>query len=137
MAGKHWVAGVACALALLLASPSVGAAVSTVPDLPGLSSAAQQESGADGSGGASAAAPAEPESGAAASNPAPAEETGGNRLLFIGIGAWAGFLAAAGVVAVVLFRGKKRPPGGPGDGGRTDSAAYKERLLSDQHYRRY
>lgn len=135
MAGKHWVAGAACALALLLASPAV-AAVSTVPDLPGLSSAVQGESGADSTAGAPAAAPTEPESGAAASSPAPAEETGGNRLLFIGIGAWAGFLAAVGVVAVILFRGKKRPPGG-GDQGGTDSAAYKERLLSDQHYRRY
>lgn len=63
-----------------------------------------------------------------------------NKMLLLGIGAWVAFLLLIGIVAVVLINSRKHPPGGPTSGkGKMDpeQTAEKERMLSDQHYRRY
>lgn len=135
MAWKRWIAGMACVMFLLMLSlPVVSAAVSTVPDLPALSASQSETSDA-------APSSSQPESESDSSAVAVQSD---NRMILIGIVAWVAFLAVAGIVVVIILNVKKNPPGGaPPDGkgklgkATPENLAYKERLLSDQHYRKY
>lgn len=135
MAIKRWLTAMVCAAAMLFLSVSpVYAAMNTVPDLPELTGRPVEEQ---------ITLPVEPEQEPAVPQPA-VQETNDNKMVIIGIASWAAFFLVAGVVAVVIIRVKKNPPGGvtPNSSGKLgrptpDTAAYKERMLSDQHYRRY
>jgi hypothetical protein len=113
--------------------PSVSAAVSTVPQLPAISSGT----------GSSVETVSESE-GAVTSSTLESAAVSDNRMMLIGVGAWLLFLLVAAVVVLLISRTKKNPPGGapPNQKGKLgkdspENAAYKERMLGDQHYRKY
>ena len=86
--------------------------------------------------------PAAPTTGSSETEYPSAEQSGENRIVLIGILAWVGFLVVVGVVAVIVVKSKRRPPGGGSGSGRLGESSpgnegYKERILSDQHYRKY
>jgi len=137
MAIKRWFAAMVCAAVMLFLSVSpVSAAVKTMPTLPELTGKPVEEQIV------LPLPPAEPQD--------PAEQMtavtpqNDNKMVVIGIASWAAFFVVAGVVAIIIIRVKKNPTGGvtPNNKGKLgrptpDTAAYKERMLSDQHYRRY
>ena len=86
--------------------------------------------------------PAVPAAGSSETEYPSPEQSGENRIVLIGILAWVGFLVVVGVVAVIVAKSKRRPPGGGSGSGRLGESSpgnegYKERILSDQHYRKY
>lgn len=124
-----------CLTAFVLPGLSVFAEIDTAPNLPALSSAPE-----DTEPPAVSSSPADED---VASHLVSADEgaQNDNRLIYLGIGAWALFLVILGVVIVLLIRRRKHPPGG-GAGGKgnqrsREAIAYRERLLDDQHYRKY
>ncbi len=143
MALRRWIAGILCGLAAAaLTATAVSAAVSTAPELPELS--ASGEAVPSGGSGSVSSVPLESDgTGPAASA---AEETAqeDDRTAYLGVLLWAAVLVIIAIVAVIAVNLRKNPPGGapPNDKGKLakdspETAAYKERLLSDQHYRRY
>lgn len=138
MAIKRWFIAMVCAATMLFLSISpVYAAMKTVPDLPELTGkpVVQEQ--------ITLPLPVEPDPDA--QDPMTAvNEQNDNKMVVIGVACWAAFFVVAGIVAVIIIRVKKNPPGGvtPTSSGKLgrpteDTAAYKERMLSDQHYRRY
>lgn len=136
MAIKRWLTAMVCAATMLFLSVSpVYAAMKTVPELPELTGKPVQEQ-------ITLPAPIEPEQEEAPTTAV--SQQNDNKMIIIGVASWAAFFVVAGVVAVIIIRVKKNPPGGvtPNSSGKLgrptpDTAAYKERMLSDQHYRRY
>ena len=124
-----------CLAVLLLPGLSVFAEVDTAPELPVLSSAPEKPSEQK----SAASAPAEEAASHTVSENE--DEQNDHVLIYLGIGAWALFLVILGVAIVLLIRRRKHPPGG-GAGGKgsqrsAEAIAYRERLLDDQHYRKY
>ena len=125
-----------CLASFLLPGISVFAEVDTAPELPVLSSAPERSS--EKKPAASVPAEEEPASHTVSANE---EEQNDTLLIYVGIGAWGLFLVILGVAIVLLIRRRKHPPGG-GAGGKgsqrsAEAIAYRERLLDDQHYRKY
>lgn len=139
MALKNWIRFLvlpvcALVLGLLLAIPAA-AAVDTAPDLPPLQSAPSEGTTTSNADSSSVSSPSD-------SYAAPSSDN--DKMIWIGILVWVAFLLAAGIVIVLVFHSKKNPPGGApptGKGRKGDASpetlAYKERMLSDQHYRKY
>ena len=139
MAIRRWLTAMLCAVTMLFLSASpVFAAINTMPDLPELTGKPIQEE---------VVLPAVPEGEeqlSAEQQMTPVNSQDDSRMIMIGIACWAAFLIVGGIVTVIIIRVKKNPPGGttPNSRGKLgretpDSAAYKERMLNDQHYRRY
>ena len=131
MAWKRYAVSLLCALFLWLTASLPVFAINTVPELPDLQGTTETTS-----------QPAAPAADSSETEYPSAERSGENRIVLIGILAWVGFLVVVGVVAVIVVKSKRRPPGGGSGSGRLGESSpgnegYKERILSDQHYRKY
>lgn len=135
MAIKRWLVASLCGMAMLFLSVCpVSAAIKTMPEIPDLTGEPIKEQ-------ITQSPASEPEQ----TEPVlPTDTQDDNRMLVIGVASWIAFFVIAGIVAIIIVRVKKNPPGGaaPNSKGKlgrptSDTEAYKERMLSDQHYRKY